>query len=175
MLLIVGGVFLVAGVFLGFSASKQLGHARASSEWPTVSGKVLSSEVRTKRSRTSGSRKHGSRSRTTYHAEVHYEYTVDGRPYTADRVQFGEYGSDNSSHAREIVARYAEGKQVSVHYDPTQPDLAVLEPGVHGGINIQFGLAGLFTLVGAGICAAGVWSLLRRMSGSSEEADFPVA
>ncbi len=159
VLLIMGGVFLVAGVLTGSSAVRELLDASASRAWPSVSGEVVSSEVRTQRSGRSGrsrGRSRTSRSKTTHRAEIRYEYTVEGQHYTADRVLFGGHSSGSSSYANEVMDRYPKGKQIVVYYDPTQPDQAVLEPGVTGGVYIQLAGGGLFAVVGAGLCFAGV-------------------
>ena len=69
---------------------------------------------------------------STYHAEILYSFTVDGEPRSGNRIAFGDYGSSNPSHAQEIVNRYPVGKAVRVSYLPGQPDVCLLEPGLHG-------------------------------------------
>ena len=118
--------------------------AKESVDWPYADGKIASSEVVRKTSRDSDG--HTS---TTYHAEISYDYRVEGTDYYGDKVSFGDYGSSNRSHAAGIVGKYPEGKQVQVYYKPDRPSIAVLETGVKGGtwimpiIGSVFGIAGI--------------------------------
>lgn len=59
---------------------------------------------------------------TTYH--IKYSYTVDEKFYTSDQVNFL---ANNTSIARDTVARYPEGRIVTVYYDKSRPMLSTLE------------------------------------------------
>ncbi len=133
--LLAGGGALVFGV-------RGLLRARASAGWPHVEGEVVSSSVETHR----GS---GRNSSTTYHAEVHYTYEVNGRTYDGNRVAYGDYGSSSPSHARRIVNRYPAGTEVTVHYRPDDPEQCVLEPGMKLQAWFVPGLGLVFFGVGA--------------------------
>jgi hypothetical protein len=69
---------------------------------------------------------------TTYHAEVPYEYAVDGQTQSSNQISFGDYGSSDPSHARSVVNKYPPGTVVTVHYSPSNPTQAVLETGING-------------------------------------------
>lgn len=112
--------FAIVGAVLLFIGSRALLDARASSAWPTVAGKVVASNVE------SSSGDDG----TSYSAEVMYEYEVEGITYSSNRVAFGDYGSSNPSHAREIVNRYPKNADVTVAHKPADPGNSVLEVGV---------------------------------------------
>jgi hypothetical protein len=120
---------LAGGVALYFGVTTMVG-AAASKNWPVVEGTVIASSIRAERGSSSGT---GSTiNRTTYHAEVVYEYVIKGTPFSGERVNFGEYGRETTDHAAAILDRYPEGTVVSVHYDPEEPERSVLEPGMHG-------------------------------------------
>ena len=138
--------FLVAGLAVGFFGVKGLINAKASVEWPQDSGEILMSEV----DRNSGSSGSGGSS-TTYHAAIVYSYQIDDVGYESDRVAYGDYGSSDSSHAREIVRRYPVGEEVQVFYHPDDPRTSLLEPGVklQAWFLPLFGL--IFTAVGTGM------------------------
>jgi hypothetical protein len=112
--IVIGFCTLVIGV-------RQLQRSVASQDWPTASGVIQNSSVEAKSDSDSG---------TTYHAEILYDYTVDGTKYSGNRVDFGEYGTGEPTHARRIVNRYPPEKKVEVHYLPDDPELSVLEPGM---------------------------------------------
>ena len=90
-----------------------------------VRGKVVLS--RTERYRARASRT----TVTSYVPVVEYAYTVNGHEYRSRQIQLdddggGEAGDD----AKKMAARYPEGGDVEVHYDPANPGSAALErPG----------------------------------------------
>ncbi len=133
---IVGG----AAVFFG---SGQIKAAKQSSDWPTVQGSVVSSEV--SRSRSSGGK---NRTKTTYQSDVLYDYVVNGTTYSANKVSFGEVGRGTPAPAREIVNRYPKGKNVTVYYNPDKPETAVLEPGMSAAVYFVSGFGGVFLFFG---------------------------
>ena len=115
--------FVIAGGSLLYSGVSELMLARASEGWPTADGVIVNSGVEYHDSDEGSG---------TYHAEVSYDYKVDGVEMDNDVVAYGEYGSSNSGHAKGIVSRYPEGKVVKVYYKPDEVAESVLEPGVSG-------------------------------------------
>ncbi len=114
-------IFVAVGLGVGYFGVRGLVRAEASEDWPTAQGRVVASSLETHTSRDDGG--------TTYHAEVLYEFTVDGVVYNGNKVTYGSYGSSNPSHARRILNRYPKGVDVTVHYQPGDPETCVLEPG----------------------------------------------
>ena len=117
--------------------------SQASQSWPTAQGVVVSSEVTARRSR-SGKGRH----RTTYGADVRYEYTVNGVQYSSGKISFGEYRTHSRGPAQAAVDQYPRQAEVVVYYNPDKPEEAVLEPGKMGGIVILFIVGGVFGAVG---------------------------
>lgn len=83
-------------------------------------------------------------------AHISYWYTVAGVPCFSSRFAIGE----NLSHGQWVVDRYPVGKEVDVFYSPTEPQLAVLEPGVHGGTIAGLIVGSVFVLGGWGFLLA---------------------
>ena len=86
---------------------------------------------------------------TFYRPEIRFSYRVGGRDYSAETWKSGPVVSHGTpGPAEKVVARYATGQKVPVYYDPTRPDMAVLEPNNREGtgmvlaMGIVFGLAG---------------------------------
>jgi len=117
-------IFVAVGASVAFFGIRGLVRAKASVEWPAAQGRIASSVVERHYSSSNG------RSSTTYHAAILYEFSVHGATFNGTRVAYGDYGSSDPSHAREIVNRYPEGKAVTVHYMPGNPEECVLEPGL---------------------------------------------
>ncbi|MDH3217219.1 MAG: DUF3592 domain-containing protein [Candidatus Krumholzibacteria bacterium] len=151
---LVSVVFVAAGIAMTIRGKGVLGDAKASATWPAAYGKIVTSQV-TKKSHQS--RRNGrQRTTVTYWANLSYRYDVDGLRYTSDTVSFGEYGSDDPEHARDVVHRYPEGKEVEVHYNPTDPEVAVLEPGVSRSSYLALGLGLVFSITGAALLVGGI-------------------
>ena len=87
-------------------------------------------------------------------ASVVYHYTVDGKKYTSSRVTFGP--RDNYAFlAHALAAQYHPDQQVTVIYDPANPDYAVLRRDIqfsayhYGFIGLFLGCVGLRMLLNA--------------------------
>lgn len=130
-------VFFAAGIGVSIWGWSVLQNARISDSWPTTDGEILSSNVRVDNDDDG----------TSYFGDVTFQYFVDDIPYTSDNVSFGQYGSSDRDHAASIVARYPAGEGVTVHYDPADPETAVLEPGVTWSSYFLLAMGGVFTCI----------------------------
>jgi hypothetical protein len=128
---------LIGAIAIGCGAWTLLRSLRCA-RWPITEGTIEAAEMR----RQSGS--HGS---DTYSANITYEYHVADVHYESTRLAFGAM-SASSEYARGILNRYPVGKKVPVHYGPGNPELAVLETGIHGGTWIALGVGTVFVLAG---------------------------
>ena len=124
--LLVLGVGCTIGIMLILYGEYKLKRARASVEWPTAPGRIVTSEV------DSHTNDEG---RTSYSSEIEYVYTVEGIEYQSNGVVLGGHEYD----ARRTVGRYPVGLAVEVAYDSRKPHLAVLEPGVESQANQTLG------------------------------------
>lgn len=121
-----------------------------SGSWTEVQGLITQSYVRHVRS--------GRSNRTTdYRAEVEYTYSVMGRTYTNDRLTFsadqgypGHNYTDNRARAEAIVANYPAQLPVPITYNPKNPAMSVLHPGLRRTEAVALGVA----------CGAGFAALL---------------
>jgi hypothetical protein len=131
-------IFGLIGGGLAFWGWNILQDARASASWPTADGIVSSSEVDHSTDAEGGD---------SYSPEVDYQYTIDGQNHINDTIKFGENSYNSRRRAEEITATYPVGRQVTVYYDPEQPDKSVLEPGVTAGSYIVLGIGVLFIVI----------------------------
>ncbi len=124
---IVGGgaaIFLLAGLWLTWSAFRDLVLQRASRHWPSIQGDVVSATIRDMPTTTSRGE-----TQTSYLPKIEYAYSVRGRRYTASRIAFGGQRMLPSREEADVVTnKYPEGGHVQVYYDPASPGTAVLEP-----------------------------------------------
>ena len=129
---VIGVIVLVFGVIV-----RQ--HAMRSRLWPVAPGVVTESSL------------YGGRKGNSKKARIFYRYAVNGQTYRGDVVSFGRLFLDDQS---EWVARYPQSAMVDVHYDPQDPGVSVLEPGLGSSPTwLIFG--------GLGLIAYGAWRGLR--------------
>lgn len=135
----------------------KLPRAIASLNWPTAKGVVISSEVY---EGCCGEYSEGWWPRVSYH------YSVNGRTYVSDRIEVEDVGSGNNSYfAERTVQRYPQGEHVQVYYDPRNPAIAVLEPGIPDNAGTLWPtLIAAVTAAGGILVAAGLLGIVWRVS-----------
>jgi hypothetical protein len=154
-LLLIGLVFLAIGIILSIIGYITWNKARVSTSWPAVPGRILNASVDRVRERNRDS--DGDVSiETKYEVDVSYEYTVEGREYVGDTIQFGlSDRMSNSARAYSIVNQYPQGTEVDVYVDPSQPSTSVLQPGVQlstflmPAFGLVFAIVGMIMLIAA--------------------------
>lgn len=142
------GLLAVVGGVGAFLSARDLVRGRSSASWPTTLGEVVYASIEQHMDSDSD----GSTS-VTYKAKVVYNYQVGGQALVGDRRRFSDSSSNNARRAQEAINRYPMGTQVTVYYDPNNPEICVLEPGASVGgfiaLVITLGLLGfgLYKLV----------------------------
>ncbi len=137
---------ILGALYFSFVAAPK---AINSNDWPQVQGKVSHSDIiKNQRRNKTGVRI------TVYSANIHFQYVVDGMPYTANEVKFAQHNR-SSEIEQAINTQYAAGSNVTVFYNPTNPSEAVLQKG----LGVKYILTGCFLLGGIGVMA---WALYRN-------------
>jgi Protein of unknown function (DUF3592) len=96
--------------------------AKSGAMWPVVPGKVMQSGTESYRTRVNRN------TVTVYGPVVEYAYVINGHEYRSRQIQLDDDGDRGSREdALEVAARYPEGSEVEVHYDPANPGNAALE------------------------------------------------
>jgi len=149
------GLLLCGGGILALTSGFQrIWHGMASQSWPTVSGSV----VFTHDSGGLGDADiEGDNTSLKSYARFVYQYDVKGTTHYNNVRQFSQVEGGQEELQR-IGERYKKGAKVKVSYFPTDPDVAVLEPGnssaalvlpAVGTVLVLFGLAILIFMVPA--------------------------
>ncbi len=120
------GLFVVVGIGISGTGVSILMEAVRSTEWPQVDGAVTSSETDVDVQPNSG----GRGMNTRYIADVVYRYAVAGQRYSSDQLGFVRVWTGDERDAQSVQRRYPVGARVRVSYDPDDPSVAVLQPGV---------------------------------------------
>lgn len=99
----------------------------ASRTWPTVPGTITESRIERHRHHHIDSTFRDDT--ITEQAKIEYHFEVDDHVFWGARIAYD--GALGRLSAREAVARYPYGTEVTVAYDPADPRRCVLEPGFH--------------------------------------------
>lgn len=139
------GWFLVIPILMGtpmlVHGVRTLAQARASQSWPVVAGSWLS-EVPTHRLPGVDALRE--------HRGFPYVYTYEAagdRRFQCLRW-FGQGTASGNNSDAEIESQFPRGQALAVHYDPRDPDTAVLSPGMRGFAWILPGAGAGFVLFG---------------------------
>ncbi len=125
--------------------------SRQAASWPSVTGHVVSTQVRTDHSQTDRGLSAAERARTQrYYPDIHYRWSVDGQVYSGSRYRLGTSHEkfDSREQAEAAAARFPAQSTLPVYYDPRNPAQAVLDPGASVGVYAPLPLGLLFLGVG---------------------------
>ncbi|MDH5527744.1 MAG: DUF3592 domain-containing protein [Nitrospirota bacterium] len=95
---------------------------RASTSWPTAPG-VLTDVSATPINPDSGG------SLRYQQARISFRYQVGGAIYAGNRIRLIPRTYTDRQHQVEALSPYRKGGRITVHYNPADPAVAVLEPG----------------------------------------------
>jgi len=138
----IAAIFVALGVAMLGWAGMQAVSAVSSRRWPTTHGTITNTNVHV------GGNWRG----RWYRAQIAFKYQVSGTEHIGVRAFFGDQVSWMSHYsAVQEVSRYSTGSTVEVFYDPADPSVAVLEPGVHRQLWIFGGIA--CVCIAVGVCA----------------------
>lgn len=145
LMLVVPLAIAVALVFSYFHIRKE---RRLSAKWPTVTGKITTSEVREQIE----TEEDGDRTRNVikYVPNIVYSYRVGDRDYFNGRQTWGwDAIYSYREQAADKLKPYPLGAAVPVYYNPADPQDAVLEPTSGNGAMVPLVCAILCGAVGA--------------------------
>ncbi len=137
---------LLGGVALLFGARTAIEGYQAT-RWPSAKGRIVMSKV--------------TELRTSQNIRVarlcvdlDYLYMVGDTIYEGHRLNSGWRCFASEDRVKEIMASYPVGKEVAVRYNPKNPSISMLEPGLNWTA---------FLLLGVGVINLSVaWPLMRR-------------
>jgi hypothetical protein len=140
-------LFVLLGVAVLTPGLENLSHAYMSQSWPVTKGVIVYAEQDSDSRVRQDSEGDTVRS-STYGAPLAYRYQVNGTNYFSNVRYFGQFVASGEGWAKAIQARYPSGTDLPVRYCPTDPDLAVLEPGIRSEAWYLPGGGAAFVLLG---------------------------
>jgi hypothetical protein len=142
-------VFFGVGVAALIFGIRNREKGEASNSWPSVGGIITDARIE-----ENTDVDEDGFSSTTYTPKWLYEYTLDGKTNTSERISFGAVrGYGRRKRAQEELDKFPVNSQVRVYYDPQNPGETVLVPGTKGTmmgiiIGIIFILLSIFGCIG---------------------------
>jgi len=152
--------FMLMGASMATAGASNIYFARASRSWPTAAGEIVYGHGDSVQSRwvdSDGRRQQA----TTYSTSIVYSYPVDGITHFANTRRWGQLAGAGEEWAADIAARYPVSGAVTVHYDPVDPDRAVLEPGLTSDVWWLPGAGLAFLLFGLAVWIWGIPALTK--------------
>ena len=149
--LVFGGI----GAFLLYKAYKARQQSGASQGWPAVQGQVTEAHVEhSTHSDSDGGIQY------SYSPRLSYTYQAGGNTYYSDKITFGFQQTFNSeAKAQAALQRYPVGGNVTVYYNPANPEEAVLERAA-GGFAVSLVIGILFVFIAlCAACTSLVWAV----------------
>lgn len=111
-----GSLFLVAGLAVMASAARRGLKQRATVQWPTVAGSLLSTDFN-RDSKGEGE------------SPLTYKFIVDGKIYRSTRVAFTDRTNMDYNDWVQLANGMPDEGEVTVHYNPDEPGESVLIAG----------------------------------------------
>jgi hypothetical protein len=137
-----GGLFGVLGGVLFTYRHFQLRNAgKASTAWPTANGRILVSSITEKESWDNGTRY------VDHIPTVEYAYDIADKSYLGKSIAHKVFSSLTRLQAQTILDKYPLSATIAVHYKPSDPSNAVLEPGMQQSLMLLI-LGAIFLPVG---------------------------
>jgi hypothetical protein len=115
--------------------------AKKSAHWPAADGVITVSQLR------EGSFK----GMKGYWGQIEFRYRVGNKEYQSSSLSLGREHLVARESWEPVLDEYPVGKSVKVHYDPRQPAVGILEPGLHGEMEQLYQMVLFFI----GACSVG--------------------
>ena len=136
-------IVLVIGLVVLVKFGRDILLGQKSRSWPKISGTILQSSLEAHHHTDDDGR-----TSTTYGVMVSYKYSVSGQEFEGNRRTFSDVRTGSRRRTEALLARYPQGGQVDVYYDPQDPSSCVLETGVGGSTYVLLVFAVVLVLVG---------------------------
>jgi hypothetical protein len=144
----IASVFVLVGIGVMVYMLNQAYIGHFSKGWPQANGHIRSGKIEIYSDES-----------TYYRPEIEYTFTVKGEKYSGENIGLIMQGYNTEKEAQNILDTYSIGKQVTVYYDPQDPNMSLLEPGVPGDAWLFAGFGLFFALMGGVFVMIGIFKI----------------
>jgi hypothetical protein len=116
LLVVVAAAFLLASSVVFIAGASRWFAVRASKSWTDTEGAIIESRLDS--------------NCTHCWPIINYRYVVNGRGFVGDHIVAGPQDYYNRGEADAKARSYTVGSKLAVYYDPKDPVVSCLEPGV---------------------------------------------
>ncbi len=121
-----------------------------SHDWPQAQGQVIGTEViKKKKNSQTGEMV------TVSIGKINYQYEVEDKPYINHQLKWLDPNTDKLIHEN---LQYPVGTMLTVHYNPTKPNISVLQPS----LSTRIISIGLFLLISITVMAFALYNNARK-------------
>lgn len=148
---IIGGAIAAGYAFINWTEYED------SANWLTTNGTITDASIEEEYDSED--------SEYSYEPQITYEYEVNGTVYESDRIGFFGKSYGTRAEAQQVINDYQGSGGVEVHYNPDNPEKAVLERTTDETLLAGLGIAGgIGVVVGLGMVLFGLLRGLRAAS-----------
>lgn len=117
---VIGTIFVFFGLLLAKIVMASRAEISSAQAWPSVKGRIISSRIESRRR---------PKQHTQYFAVIEYRYRVADKDHVNNRISFGGTICSSSQSVAEQRRQneYPDGKEVTVYYNPANPDQSVID------------------------------------------------
>ncbi|MGM0600108.1 MAG: DUF3592 domain-containing protein [Candidatus Rifleibacteriota bacterium] len=138
-----------------------------SQDWDRVPAKIISADMKT----------HHDSDGNTYSLKGEYKYTYKGKEYIGDRVQLETGSSSAYDEKKQLLNRMQQAIKnetpIEAYVDPDNPEESILFRQISMGMILITGVGLLFTLVGLGLIASGIFAYRKSKQKDALLEKFP--
>ena len=140
--------FFILGLIGVLASVPALIRSYSSKSWPCVKGAVIESclDISDTRQSRSSSDQSGPGSQITVYPHLVFEYSVNNKKYKSKKIAVLRGWTETE--ARKYPDRYPVGSEVDVYYKPSNPNIGVIEPGVHMTAFLGLYISAIFMFMG---------------------------
>lgn len=122
-------VFYIAGFYMLKQAYNDYTLSKNALTWPTTTARITSCELITSYDSEDG---------YSYTIQTEYRYSLNGSLYKNDVIAFGYSSSSSKVQHQKIIDKLKKAKKIHINYNPENPKISVIVPGVNKSIITTF-------------------------------------
>jgi hypothetical protein len=121
---------------------------KESQAWPSTPGKIIRSKVKGVRVASFSRHRSADGGRTAFMPDIMYLYCTNGESFESGQLFLGQSTVGNFDYASDLIGQYPEGSEVTVYYNPEEPETALLDRNKDTEISSKLFSGMIFVMIG---------------------------